>query len=301
MNASVSSTGLAVVEMADAASKGQLTWLDLDGRVIGKVGAPGLIQAVAVSPDGKRALTVQPDDKGVNAVWMVDLDRGVTSRFSSGTGGFDPCWSPDGRQVAYADENGNLYVKATDGLSPARLVLKYDTSNQRPTSFTADGGTLLLAKQSAAGWDIFEVSLAGKATLKPLIATPANELNGRLSPDGRWLSWISEETGRGEAYVMPYPGGEKRQVSSEGADDAIWLGRDGDLAWVRDGSLFAARIGADGPGAPRTLLGGPVLANAQAVAAAPDGKRLLVALPADGGSAGSLTLIANWPTELSGK
>ena len=145
------------------------------------------------------------------------------------------------------------------------------------------------------------MALAGNATLKPLIATAANELNGRVSPDGRWLSWISEETGRGEAYVMPYPNGEKRQVSSGGADDAFWLGKSGDLAWVRDGSLLAARIGADGPGASRPLLGGPVLANAQAVAAAPDGKRLLVAMPADGGSSGSLTLIANWPAELSGK
>ena len=211
-----------------------------------------------------------------------------------------PCWSPDGRFIAFGDENGSLYVKASDGLSPARLVLKYDTSNQRATSFTLDGGTLIFAKQSAAGWDVLELPLAGKA-VRPLVATPANETLARMSPDGRWLAWVSDETGRPEVYVMAYPGGEKRQVSSSGADDTFWLGREGDLAWTRDGSLFVSRIGADGPGAPRPLLGGPALANAQAVAPAPDGKRLLVALPADGGSSGSLTLITNWPAELAGK
>jgi Tol biopolymer transport system component len=114
--------------------------MDLDGRLLGKVGEPGLIQAVAVSPDGKRALTSLPDDKGTYAVWMVDLERGVTSRFVTESSGFDPCRSPDGRQIAYGDENGNIYLKATDGLSPARLVLKYDTSNQSPRSLPAPSG-----------------------------------------------------------------------------------------------------------------------------------------------------------------
>ncbi|MGE5347411.1 MAG: hypothetical protein ACM3JH_15760 [Acidithiobacillales bacterium] len=100
---------------------------------------------------------------------------------------------------------------------------------------------------------------------------------------------------------MPYPRGERQQVSSSGADAPFWLGRSGDLAWVSEGRLFAARLGPDGPAPARPLLGGVVVVNPGAVAPSPDGKRLLVAMPLEGSGSETLSLIANWPSEVSKK
>jgi len=302
LNAGVSDTGLLVVRPGAAASKSQLTWMDLDGRVLGKVGPPAAFAAVDVSPDGRRALAVLAEETGLQTLWMYDLERGVPSRFAADMDASDARWSPDGRQVAYSDVDGNLYLKATDGLSAARLVLKVEESaNQRPTSFTADGATLVFDRQEDAGWDLLTVALSGDPAVRPLVQTASNETLGRISPDGQWLALLSDETGRSEAYVRPFPKGERRQITSGGADELFWLGRSGELAWIRDGRVQAVAMSGPDAAKPRGLLGGLTVETPRAVAPSPDGKRLLVALPVDAAAADSLTLIANWPTELAKK
>jgi hypothetical protein len=214
----------------------------------------------------------------------------------------DARWSSDGRQVAYSDLDGNFYLKATDGLSAARLVLKVEESdNQRPNSFTADGATLVFDRQENAGWDVLTVALSGEPAVHPLVQTSANETLGRVSPDGRWLAWLSDETGRSEAYVRPFPKGERRQITSGGADELFWLGRSGELAWIRDGRVQAVAMTGPDAAKPRALLGGLTVEAPRAVAPSPDGKRLLVALPVDAAAADSLTLITNWPSALAKK
>ena len=300
-NAAVSETGLLVVQPGSATSKSQLTWLDFEGKVLGKVGEAAAIDAVAVSPDGRHALAILLDETGHQSLWMYDLERAVPSRFVSDTSVGDASWSPDGRQVAYSDGDGNIYVKATDGLSPARVLLKTLSANQRVNSFTADGAAVVFDRQGETGWDVLKVVLSGEAAPSPLIQTPAQDTFGRASPDGRHLAWISDETDRPEAYVMPFPRGEKRQITSGGADDLFWLGRSGDLAWIRDGKVWATAMTGPGAGKPRPLLGELVVEKPRAVSPSPDGKRLLVALPTEGGGTGSLTLISNWPAELGKK
>ncbi len=298
-NASVSDTGLLVAEPGGEATKSQLTWMDLEGRADGTVGAPAQFQDLAMSPDGRRALAIIPDEDGVNHFWMYDLERSVASRFAPEATAGAAAWSPDGKQVAYSDMDGNVFVKATGGLSEARQLIKVVSVNQRPTSWTADGGTLVIDRQDPESWNLMTVSLAGNPAPRPLLATPAQETFGRVSADGKWLAFVSDETGRNEVYVMPFPNGEKEQVSSSGGDIPLWLGRSGDLAWSNEGRLMAARVGPGGPGPPRPLLGGVVVANRSAVASSPDGKRLLVAMPVEGSGSGTLTLVANWPVEVS--
>jgi Tol biopolymer transport system component len=297
-NASVSGNGLLVVQPGGEAARRQLTWFDLDGRVLGTVGAPGPFEQVVVSPDGKRALAVLSDESGLAFLWMYDLERGVASRFVSDVTAGGAAWSPDGREVAYSDMDGNVYVRAADGLSDARVLLKVVSANQRPTSWSADGKTLVIDRQNSGSWDLLTVPLAGDVTAQPLVATPAQETLGRVAPDGRSLAFISDETGRNELYVMPYPKGEKRRVSFSGAVEPFWLGRSGDLAWVNEGRLFAVSVGPAGPGPVRALLGGLFLGNAGGVSPSPDGKRLLVAMPVEGSGSGTLTLVTNWLEEL---
>ncbi|MGE5347410.1 MAG: hypothetical protein ACM3JH_15755 [Acidithiobacillales bacterium] len=184
-NASVSDTGLLVAEPGGEATKSQLTWLDLDGRVAGTVGAPAPFDSIAISPDGRRALAVIPDESGTNHFWMYDLVRSVASRFAPDVTAGSAAWSPDGKQVAYSDMDGKIYVKAMNGLSEARLLIKVVSVNERPTSWSVDGETLVIDRQEPEGWNLMTVPLTGDPTPRPLVATPAQETLGRVSPDGK--------------------------------------------------------------------------------------------------------------------
>jgi Tol biopolymer transport system component len=302
-NYSLSDTGLLVFEGGGLAAKSQLTWMDLDGKVVGTVGEPAPNTELALSPDGRRALTTVPEPNGVRSIWMYDLTRGVASRFPTDGASADfPVWSPDGRQVVYGDGDGNLFAKAADGLSRARALIRVESSNQIATSWSPDGSAIAFANQdSKTGWDIWILPLSGDRRPYPLIVTSANELWGKFSPDGKWLSYFSDASGGQELYVVPFPGpGEKRQVTSGGSDDAFWLGTSGELAYARGGKLFAVRVERQGIGDPRLLLGGRTLRPpaGSLTTSTQDGKRLLVALPIGEDVSPTMTLVTNWSAEL---
>jgi Tol biopolymer transport system component len=308
-NYSLSDTGLLVFEGGGLAAKSQLTWMDLDGKVVGTVGEPAPNMGLALSPDGHRALTSVPEPNGFRSIWMYDLTRGVASRFpADGPFAASPVWSPDGTQVVYGDGDGNLFSKASDGLSRARALIRVESANQIATSWSPDGSAIAFAHQDTkTGWDIWILPLSGDRKPYPLMVTSANEQSGRFSPDGKWLSYVSDESGRQELYVVPFPGpGEKRQVTSGGVDDAFWLGTSGELAYARGGKLFAVRVDRQGISDPRLLLGGRALRPPAGVASwqpsltasTRDGKRLLVALPIGEDVSPAMTLVTNWPAEL---
>jgi Tol biopolymer transport system component len=311
-NYSLSDTGLLVFEGGGLAAKSQLTWMDLDGKIVGTVGEPAPNTGLALSPDGRRALTSVPEPNGFRSIWMYDLSRGVASRFPTDGAFADfPVWSPDGRQVVYGDGDGNLFAKASDGLSRARALIRVESSNQIATSWSPDGSVIAFAHQdSKTGWDMWILPLSGDRKSYPLILTSANEQGGKFSPDGEWLSYVSDESGRQELYVVPFPGpGEKRQVTSGGVDDAFWLGTSGELAYARGGKLFTVRVNRRGISDPRLLLGGRALRPPAGVSSwqpslttsTQDGKRLLVALPIGEDVSPAMTLVTNWPAELPKK
>ena len=309
-NYALSDTGLLVFEGGGLAGKSQLTWMDLEGKILGTIGEPALNMGLALSPDGRRALTSVPEPNGFRSIWMYDLTRGVASRFSAdGVFADSPVWSPDGKQVLYGDGDGNLFAKASDGLSKARALIRVESANQFATSWSPDGSVIAVAHQDAkTGWDIWILPLSGDRKPYPLFVTSANEQSGRFSPDGKWMSYVSDESGRPELYVVPFPGpGEKMQVTSGGSDDALWLGTSGELAYARGGKLFAVRVGRDGIGDPRPLLGGRALRPPAGVASwqpsltasTQDGKRLLVALAIGEDVSPAMTLVTNWLAELA--
>jgi eukaryotic-like serine/threonine-protein kinase len=307
-NYSLSDTGLLVFEGGGLAAKSQLTWMDLDGKIVGTIGEPAPNTQLALSPDGRRALTSVPEPNGTRSIWMHDLTRGVASRFPTEGDADFPIWSPDGSQVVYGDGDGNLLAKASDGLSPARALIRVESSNQIATSWSPDGSTIAFAHQEGkTGWDIWILPLSGDRKPYPLVVTSANELWAKFSPDGEWLSYVSDESGRQELYVVPFPGrGEKRQVTSGGADDAFWLGTSGELAYAQGSKLFAVQVDRQGIGDPRLLLGGRMVRSPAGVSSwqpslttsTRDGKRLLVALPIGEDVSPSMTLVSNWPAEL---
>jgi serine/threonine protein kinase/Tol biopolymer transport system component len=304
-NFGVSDTGLLVVQRGGTTAKSRLTWFDLDGNALGTLGEPASFEEVAISPDGQRVAATVLGPKGNVQLWLYDLVRGGASRFVPGNADSlqsSPVWSPDSRQIAFADFDGNICVKATDGLSETRVLLKVTSANSRPAAWSPDGTTLIIERQEAeTGWDIWKLPLDGAGKPTPLVATPASEQLAGFSRDGKWLSYGSTESGQFELYVVPYPGpGEKRPISSGGASLGFWLGAGTEFVFQQDGKLYAVDAVASSPGKPRPLLGGRAT-PLRAIVPSPDGKRLLMPVPIEEEASALLTVVANWPQELEKK
>ena len=310
-NFSVSQTGR-LVYRPDYSPKYQMAWLDRNGGEAGKLGEPDYYSGAAISPDGQRILVtrVQPGVK--RDLWIVDAQRGNLSRAT-----FDPegaifaVWSPDGTGVTVSLANGfeirkiGLQGNVTEQLVAPDQISKY------PTDWTADGQTLILTVQNPkTGQDVETLSVAGEHKLVPIIQTPFVEDAGNLSPNGKLLTYSSNESGRPELYVTEFPGaGRKWQVSAQGLTSGIpvhfstWS-HDGKTLYYIDagGSVIAVPIESQDPfkpGVPRKIYSaasGPV----SEISAAPDG-RLLVLVPAGNQTITPAALVINWPEELKAR
>ncbi len=303
---SVSDTGLLVFGGASPTQKSQLTWFDLEGARLGTVGSPEYFrdQDLSVAPDGKTIAASIADPTGRSDVWFHDAARGIRTRFTfEATGGYEPLWSADEKQIAYVDSNGGIFVKASDGASPARTLFAQSSANI--TSWSPDGRFLAVGSdRGKSGADISLLSTSGGSALQPFVAGQANERDGHFSPDGKWLCYISDESGQDELYVVPFPGpGGKWQISSGGASQGFWLGDGGAIAFWQpaDNKLFAVDFRAHGNnadiGPPRPLFGGRSIPSV-AMSPSPDGKRFLLAIPAGGEVPYTLTVVSDWTAML---
>jgi Tol biopolymer transport system component len=316
-NFSASQTGRLVFHAGGMARKTQLTWFDLDGKELGRVGEPGNVATTAISLDGLRAGATVIGGPGstIPEVWLYELDRGVSSRFVfGGSGSYFPTWSPDGKLVAYGDVGGGIVVKAADGTSEPKMLWAAKT-NTWPLSWSPDGKLIVFRVQDpkTGGLDLWVVDADGSKPARPLIATPAEEIAAAISPDGKWLAYSSNESGRREIYAVPFPSlGEKRQVSSMGGSFPGWLGPNR-IYFVQESEnkLYAVPVEERGAsllvGAAQPLFGGKPLPRPMAMGAAPglsaspDGKRLLIPVPVDEESSPLVRVVSDWVSELKKK
>jgi len=299
-----SDTGLLVFGGASPTQKYQLAWFDSDGARLAVVGEPEYFreQYVSVAPDGKTIAASIADPGGRSDIWLYDAARGIKTRLTfEAAGGYQPQWSADGKQIAYSDANSNVVIRATDGASPARTLLAQAQGNPENGGLSPDGRSLTLSyDQGRNGTDIFLLSTSGGGAPQPMVVGPGNQRAGRFSPDGRWFSYVSDESGRDELYVIPFPGpGGKWQVSSGGASESVWLKNGGAIAYWQAGENrfytvdFRTRGVEADIGAPRPLFGGRSIPNV-AMSPSPDGKRFLLAVPAEGAAPYTLTVVSNW-------
>jgi hypothetical protein len=182
-----------------------------------------------VSPDG-RYIAVDFSYQGSRDVWTLDLRQNTLSRLTFANDGHDPVWAPDGQQVAYASAPAGvigIFLQNADGSGVSRSLFV----GERPltaAAFTPDGSQVLTIPLGTDGsWDIGTLSNLESPEAEPLLATPFNEGWPALSPDGRWLAYMSDESGQNEVFVRPYPGpGAKVLVSQNGGREPVWS-RDG--------------------------------------------------------------------------
>ena len=255
----------------------QLTWVDRQGArtPIGPL-PPGTF-APRVSPDGRRVAF----DTGDGTVWIADLATlSAPRRFA--TGRF-PMWSPDGSRLLFSGPNGaQLYWQPSDGSGAPELIAE---DARAPESWSAALGLVsYITLTGAADYDIWAYSPADR-TRKAILAEPTSaQMSSRFSPDGKWLAYQSNETGRHEIYVEPFPRtGTRIRVSDAGGERPVWSPDGRELFYDKDATIFVAAITTAplGARAPAAL---PITKFMQSTGRrlwdiAPDGSRFLVMFP----------------------
>jgi serine/threonine protein kinase/Tol biopolymer transport system component len=299
------------------------TWVSRAGEALAGAAPAGSYEEMSLSPDDTRVAFARPGPTGTD-VWLTDLARGITSRFTFRPPLNNvPIWSSDGRQIVFASSSGgllNLHRRASDASGPDELLLQLNAQPLLfPSDWSADGRFLIYYRTDPkTQLDIWTLPLVGDRPSNrsgrsdaaegrkaiPFLRGEYNESQGQLSPDGRWMAYVSDESGSQQVYVQSFPTlGGQRQVSSAGGNQPRWR-RDGKelfyLAPDRRLMAVAVKTGetfeADSPRALfRTELNAAALRQSYAVSL--DGQRFLLNVSDQAGSP-PMTVVLNWPALL---
>jgi eukaryotic-like serine/threonine-protein kinase len=223
---SVSRDGTLAYRTGDAGSR--MIFVSRDGKDLETVGDLGEISNPALSRDGTRLAYALADSRSAKVdVWIRDLARGVSSRFTFGSGSNSlPLWSPDGTRVVFqSSRNGpsDLFEKPASGQGDETAILKSDELKV-PLDWSRDGRYIAYAtRDPKTQFDLWALPTFGDRKPIPVVVSPANETNLVFSPDGRFVAYRSDESGANEIYVQPFPHATgKWQVSNSGGNDPSW-------------------------------------------------------------------------------
>jgi serine/threonine protein kinase/dipeptidyl aminopeptidase/acylaminoacyl peptidase len=290
--------------------RAQFAWFDRAGKRVAAVGPNDIVGGnPALSPDGKTLAFNRIVDLNWD-IWLLDIGRDVLTRVTSESAlDFRPVWMPDGRRIVYQSNRGaliNLYLRSVDGSGGEELLLS-SSAGKGPTDVSRDGGFLLYDEISPdTSGDVWTLPLTGTNALtpRPVVQTKFLEREGQFSPDGRWLAYSSNETGRPEVYVQPFPGpGARTQVSSNGGVQLRWSRRGTELFYVDfKGWLTAAAVtpGTDSiaVGRPEPLFATPFDFSSQGprggYVVSEDAQRFLMAAPTGAATSSTIVVILNW-------
>jgi eukaryotic-like serine/threonine-protein kinase len=283
----------------------QSTWFNRQGKVLGTVGAPGIMARVAISPDSRTVAVDRRDPQtGVYEIWLHDVSRGTGSRFtfSSANARF-PVWSPDGSHIAYSTTRG-IFQKAASGVGQDEALDSGPA--RRSLDWSRDGRYILESRtESKTGGDIWVLPLFGDRKPSRYLNSEFNEFNAKLSPDVKFIAYVSDQTKRNEVYVETFPArGGKWQISTDGGDLPVWS-RDGkELFFIGpDRKLMAVEVKSAGNtatfGAPKTLFDVrlPRIVS-QGYDVAKDG-RFLIPTRLEQSGAAPITVVVNWTAALN--
>jgi Tol biopolymer transport system component/predicted Ser/Thr protein kinase len=305
---SVSRNGTLAYRTADRGNR--LLWLDASGKEIETVAASGQYGNPALSPKGDRlAFDLAAAGNGGVDIWVRDLSRGVNSRFTfSKSNDICPLWSPDGSRIVFTsrrDGSPALVEKPASGQGEEKLLLKSDSGLIVASDWSRDGRYIAYERRGKESWDLFALPTSGDRKPLTVAAKPFNEFGPLFSPDGRFVAYESNESGRPEIYVQTFPEPTGRwQISTAGGQDPSWS-RDGKQIFYRseDQKLMAVdvRAGEDfQAGIPRALFATrvPSGANRNRYVASADGKRFLFVAAPGREAISPTTVVLNWPAAL---
>jgi serine/threonine-protein kinase len=306
---SFSSTGsLVYVPASSLLAPMKLVWVDRKGTEQ-PVSAPAHHYVLPrVSPDGKRvAVGIEETD---NQIWLYDLERDTLTRMTFGDGAnIDPLWTPDGNRIVFKGAGNRLFWQAADGSGAAEAITNSEllSENNVPGSWSPDGQVLAFMEiNKGSGFDVYTLSLKDRKP-QPFVRTPSNETAPRFSPDGRFIAYTSNESGRYEIYVRPYPGpGGKWQISIEGGGEPVWNPKGRELFYRSGNKMMAVDVTTEpafSASKPRILFEGVYVPTPRSFPdydVSPDGQRFLMLKPSeqDQTSATQINVVLNWFEEL---
>ena len=305
MNLSVSDNGMMVYASGTSNGNEILTWYDRSGKKLGTVGEQSEYFDVDLSPDEKQLVTTELNTATATA-WLHDLATGRKTRLTF-TGGahMTPLWSPDGKQVAFtANQQASIAVKTLGSSAPEQTLI----SSPKPifqalSDWSRDGRYLMYEQGIGFNVDLWVLPLAGDH--KQFLYT--NQASrGTFSPDGRWVAYVGQESGRPEIFVAPFPWtGTKWQISNGGGASPRWSANGKELYYFDLTGLVAVQV--DGSGSAFQVSSSKLLFNlplrgiiAREYSPTKDGQRFIAISPSEGSSQ-SLTLVQNWQAELKSK
>jgi len=290
----------------------ELAWLDRAGKRLGPIGKPGAFAQAALSPDEK-TIALHVGSYAAGDVWLQDLTRGVMSRLTFLRGStLSPVWSPDGSRIVFSNISGgssfSIYLKPTSGAGKEEL-LKSGGINVFPWDWSRDGKFVVFSEFSAeTSDDLWLLPLEGDHKPIPYLQTPFSETQGQFSPDGRWMAYVSNESGQNQVYVQTIPAsGAKWQISTSGGDEPRWRSDGKELFYLAaDRKLMAVPVKTGGAPSGSFEAGqalplfeiepGP---GGRPYQPARDGQRFLVNVTAgDTAAAPPITVVLNWTAGL---
>jgi Tol biopolymer transport system component len=244
----VAANGTLIYNTSVGAAESALTWMDRSGRELGRIGEPAIMANPMLSPDGSRIAVDISDEKANNVdIWIESTTGAGNSRFT-----FDPAeevvgvWSRDGSMVAYraAVANGlDLFLKRANGLEREKAILSTPTTSMDdlvPNSFTLDDKQILCSRMTSGGNYLELVPVAGGQPTR-FLTSKGSEMNGQISPDGKWVAYASDESGNWEIYVTSFPAAAgKWQVSRGGGTEPRWRGDGGEIYYIGLSGMLTA-------------------------------------------------------------
>jgi Tol biopolymer transport system component len=300
------SAGGQLVYQTGSAVGGQfrLEWFDRSGKSLGSVGDPGVIFDITLSPDDRQVAVVRGDP---GDIWVRDLTRGVETRVTfHPLNETIPVWTPDGGSLIYSSDRDvywDVYrtsLRGGSGGSAEQAVWKAE-GQQSANDISPDGKVLLVDNNTPQGEeDILAFPLeGGKAS--PFVAGPFAQWGGMFSPDGRWVAYSSDESGRPEIYVTSFPRAEgKWQISSGGGEGPRWRQDGRELYYVGGGRIMAVALDTEGGlriGATAALFASRRVGTGPGpfYDVTADGKRFLISQPIEDADQEPLTVTLGWP------
>lgn len=306
----VSANGTLVYQPRVSSSTGsRLASVDRKGNLRPITDDHALPADFSLSPDGKqvaaRVIAVNDD------VWIYEVADGTATRltFEPGDEVF-PQWTPDGRRIAFGTRIGRMFWKAADGTQP-REEFPRGEFPRFPSSFSPDGKTLAFVEvHPSTRNDIWLMPLDGDRKAQPFLSTDADEKGPKFSPDGRWLAYMSDETGRDEIWARPIgSSGAKKRISTGGGAWPVWNRNGRELFFVKDDKIAAVSVDADlnRVGQEHIILDAPSFENTQfqefenkhAYDVMPDGEHFVVLLTPKYPAITHFNVVVNWLQELT--
>jgi eukaryotic-like serine/threonine-protein kinase len=309
---SISDTGsLVYISGGVQSAQSRLVWVSRNGAEQPLAAPARAYMDPRLSPDGRRLAVAISEQE--TQEWIYDFSRNTLTRFTfEGNYNLNPVWTPDGKRIAFeSNKEGppNLFWQMADG-SGGLERLNVSESIQAPNSWTSDGQLLAFVElNSMSGVHMWVLRMSDRKAL-PFIRTPSNETLPRFSPDGRWLAYMSDESGRYEIYVQSYPGpGGKWQISTEGGTAPVWNPNGRELFYRSGDKMMAVDTPATPgftAGTPRMLFEGTYVTPPIPIVnydVSPDGQRFLMIKPSEQQQSTQIqiNIVQNWFEELKQK